>query len=397
MAEKRTAVTPDMLKIKNYEILGKLPDPFMFGDGRRVKTESDWYERKKELYKTVIELQYGVQPPVSGFTEVETLYNGGKTRVYRIKCGYKAHPVSFRMKLILPDGAVNPPVIVDGDGCFNYYMDREWLGAALNNGVAWAIFDRTEIAHDVMGEARGQGQIFDVYPGLRCGALSAWAWGYSRVVDALEKIGLVDLDCIAFTGHSRGGKTCALAGALDERAAIVNPNETCAGSCSCYRSRLVALDENGYEARSERLSDLWHNYYYWMGEKLGDYADRETELPFDCHELKALIAPRTLLLTEAAHDIWSNPVGSWQTTVAAKEVYDFLGATGEIFWHFRPGRHFHKTEDVEMLVSLVKRRKSGGKDFDAGEFFRLPFDADSIPPIYDWKNPKHKQTEIHRG
>lgn len=385
---EKSLVASDMLEIKDCEILGKLPDPFTFDDGRRVATESDWLERKKELYGTVIELQYGVQPPPSEFTEVETLYDGGTTRVYRIKCGYKAHPVSFRMKLLLPNGVKNPSVIVDGDGCFNYYMDKEWLGAALNKGVGWAIFDRTELVHDVMGEPRGQGQLFDAYPGLRCGALSAWAWGYSRVVDALEEIGLVNLDCIAFSGHSRGGKTCALAGALDERAAIVNPNATCAGSCSCYRTHLVALDENGNEARSERLSDLWRNFYYWVGEKLGDYVDREAELPFDGHELKAMIAPRTLLLTEAAHDVWSNPVGAWQTTIAAKEVYDFLGAGNEIFWNFRPGRHFHKIEDVELLVSLVKRRESGGKDFDADAFFRLPFAPDTIPPIYDWKNPK---------
>lgn len=123
---------------------------------------------------------------------------------------------------------------------------------------------------------------------------------------------------------------------------------------------------------------------------MGKYVARESELPFDCHELKAMIAPRTLFLSEAAHDIWSNPVGAWQTTVAAKEVYDFLGVGDELFWYFRPGRHAHKTEDVEMLVSLIKRRENGGKDFDDSRFFRLPFEETAIPPIYDWKNPKRK-------
>ena len=32
----------------------------------------------------------------------------------------------------------------------------------------------------------------------------------------------------------------------------------------------------------------------------------------------------------------------------------------------------------------------GGKDFDASRFFRLPFDPDSIPSIYEWRNPKKK-------
>lgn len=67
---------------------------------------------KKELYKSVIELQYGVQPPAPPeLMAVEMLYNGDKTRVYRIKSGTEAHPVTFRMKLILPDNAVNPPAV----------------------------------------------------------------------------------------------------------------------------------------------------------------------------------------------------------------------------------------------------------------------------------------------
>ena len=130
MDEKRAMVTPDLLKIINYEITGKLPDPFLFEDGQRVATEADWAARKKELYKSVIELQYGVQPPAPELMAVEMLYNGDKTRVYRIKSGTEAHPVTFRMKLILPDNAVNPPVIVDGDGCFNYSLDKQWLGGS---------------------------------------------------------------------------------------------------------------------------------------------------------------------------------------------------------------------------------------------------------------------------
>ena len=32
-----------------------------------------------------------------------------------------------------------------------------------------------------------------------------------------------------------------------------------------------------------------------------------------------------LLDGEAASDIWGNPIGSWHTTMAAKEVFKFLG------------------------------------------------------------------------
>ena len=45
--------------------------------------------------------------------------------------------------------------------------------------------------------------------GLTFGALMAWAWGYLRVMDALEQLGLVDKSCVAYTGLSRGGKSAS--------------------------------------------------------------------------------------------------------------------------------------------------------------------------------------------
>ena len=383
----RPLVSGDMLEIKDYEIVGKLPDPFLFDDGHRMTSPDEWPTRRKELYRYTIELQYGTMPPENELLEVEPLYVSGEHSTYQINCGPKDHPVSFKFKLIMPPGVKNPPVIVDGDLCFGYAMDQEWLNAALSEGVAWALFDRTELAHDIMGEPRRTGQLFRAYPDRTFGALGAWAWGYSRVVDALEKIGRTDPNCVVFTGHSRGGKTACLAGALDERAVIVNPNETNAGSCSCYRTHMVGKC-GSIEARSERLADLWHNFYYWLGPDMGLYAQNEAGLPFDCHEMKAMIAPRTLFVSEAAADMWTNQVGSWQTTMAAKEVYKYLGAEGELFWYYRPGTHYHTVEDVQMLVSLIKRRVDHGEGFDDSRFFHAPFDTSSVPAVFDWKAPE---------
>lgn len=381
---KYPLVDENTLCVTSLEVLGKLPDPFLFEDGHRVSTRAEWTDRRRELYKTVIELQYGTMPPPPEALEVEPLYTGNP-RTYRITAGTRERQVSFRMQLWLPQGVQKPPVIVDGDQCFGYPADREWLGTALDEGIGWALFDRTELAHDIQGEGRRKGALYEIYPTYTFGALGAWAWGYSRVVDALEHIGLIDMDYIAFTGHSRGGKTAALAGALDERAAIVNPNETCAGACGCYRVHMTGHGDGIPEFRSERLSDLWQNFGFWLGEGMEKYAQDEASLPFDCHELKAMIAPRTLLISEAAGDLWANPVGSYLTTQAAREVYRFLGAENELFWYFRPGTHYHRVEDVGMLVSLVKRRRDGGAGFDPSRFFRLPFPEPE--PIHDWSAP----------
>lgn len=383
---KYPLVDEHTLCVTGLEVLGKLPDPFLFEDGHRVTTRAEWELRRRELYKTVIELQYGTMPPPPEVFRVEAMYVG-RPRTYRITAGTRERQVSFRMQLWLPAEPTKtpPPVIVDGNQCFGYPADREWLGAALDEGVGWALFDRTELAHDIQGEGRRRGALYEVYPAYSFGALGAWAWGYSRVVDALEQIGLTDMDCIAFTGHSRGGKTAALAGALDERAAIVNPNETCAGACGCYRVHMTGHGDGIPEFRSERLADLWQNFGYWMGEGMEKYAKDEASLPFDCHELKAMIAPRTLFISEAAGDLWANPIGSYLTTQAAREVYRFLGAEDALFWYFRPGIHYHRVEDVCMLVSLVKRRRDGGEGFDPSRFFRLPFPEPR--PIFGWSAP----------
>ena len=66
----------------------------------------------------------------------------------------------------------------------------------------------------------------------------------------------VDMSCIAVTGHSRGGKTALLAGALDERIAIVNPVQTCAGGGACYRVHMAGIPEGGVEGPGETLADI---------------------------------------------------------------------------------------------------------------------------------------------
>ncbi|MBQ1232053.1 MAG: hypothetical protein IIX86_00835 [Clostridia bacterium] len=391
-------VYPEMLKVTKYETYGTLPDLFRFDDGTRMTSPDQWESRRAEIYRQAIELQYGTQPPAPEVFEYEELYIGSKgtMNTYRIKAGTKEQQVTFIAKLFLPDWGVPtptplPPVIVDGDLSFNYAFDKDFLHAALDKGIAWMLFDRTELAEDIQFRGRGHGPLHEVYPAYTFGALGAWAWGYSRCVDLLEKLGLTNPDMIVFSGHSRGAKTAALAGALDTRAAIVNPNATCAGACSCYRiyfegeymgnndpNRALMLK------RSELLSDLWRNFDFWMGPDLGQYADRPEDLPFDAHSLKAMIAPRILFVSEGAGDLWANPIGSWQTTLAAGEVFKYLGVPENLYWYFRPGTHAHQPLDVEMLVNIILQRTIGAPADP--RFSQIGFQKPEL--IFDWRAPQ---------
>ena len=389
-------VNESLLKITSYELLGKLPDPFVTDSGKRIASQEEWDTRRAEIYRSAVELQYGTLPPKPEFLESELLYTSvatktkpSVTRVYHVRTGTKACPVTFRMMVLYPpadkyEGTF--PVIISGDQCWRYHMDREYLSAALDEGVGWVFFDRTELAHDLQNEGRRQGALYRAYPEYGFGAVGAWAWGYSRCVDALEKTDVpFDRDWIIFTGHSRGAKTAALAGAVDERARIVNPNATCAGACGCYRIHMKAIyaEKPEVEKASETLRDLWDRFSFWIGEGMEAYCDREQDLPFDAHYLKALVAPRTLLISEGAGDLWANPVGSWQTTMAAKEVFRFLGAEDNLFWYFRPGGHAQTPHDIRMLVNVLKHQKDGVPVDE--RMFRLPF----VPPemAFDWKSP----------
>ena len=176
-----------------------------------------------------------------------------------------------------------------------------------------------------------------------------------------------------------------LAGALDERAAIVNPNEACAGGCSCYRLNIKAIVEDGVTERSsEPLSNIFHHFPLWLGSGMREYIGRENELPFDSHFLKALVAPRVLFVSEAASDIMANPVGSWQTTMGASEVYKLLGAEDALLWYFRSGTHYQTIEDISQLVNVIRHFKYGEKLND--KYFKAPFDG--VEPAFDWHAPK---------
>ena len=375
-------VTSDAINVTDLKLLSNLPKILEFENGAPVLTKEDFAKRRLELYKYAVEFQYGTTPPAPQVFKVDPLYitGYGKANVYRITAGTKEKTVSFRLKLMLPkkehlkEGKL--PVIVDGDMCFCYAMNQEYLNAALENGIAWALFDRTEIVPDYKYAKRADGPLYSAYPDLDFGAIMAWAWGYSRVVDALEIIGLTDPDCIAFSGHSRGGKTALLAGAIDQRAAIVNPNESGAGGSGCYRVHMKGSYMGQEEKRSEELGDLVNNFPHWLGTKTHDFIDRESDLPFDQHYLKALVAPRILFISEAAGDVWTNPVGTYLTNQAAKSAFDLLGAGENLLWYWRHGPHYHEIIDVQTLAGVINHKKYGTPLPE--RMFDVPFDPEIL-------------------
>ncbi len=213
------------MKITKYEVLGKLPDPFTFADGTKVRNTADWEKRKRELYGPVIGLQYGGMPPEPEFLETDPLCvpNAvGRMNIWRVRTGTREKPVAWTIYAHKPAGEGPWPVVIDGDLCYGCMQDPRTAAQFREKGIMLVTFNRDEIVPDMRSPAR-EGNLYGTYPDLSFSALSAWAWGFSRTLDALVKLGIADLSSVTFTGLSRGGKAALLAGALDERAAVVSP------------------------------------------------------------------------------------------------------------------------------------------------------------------------------
>lgn len=374
----------EKLHVTEYRVIDSLKSPFVFNDGTPLNSPSDWPRRREELVKTAAELQYGKMPPEPEFLQVDLLYKGqpGKLDTYRIRTGTREHQIWFTMIVYTTKQPGKRPAVISGDGCYYFMNDRQVSSLFTDNGVMLVKFNRTEIVPDVRGLPRTS-PIHEAYPDGNFSTIAAWAWGYSRVVDALEKLGIADMDNITFTGLSRGGKTALLAGALDERAAIVNPEAPCAGG-SCYRIAMKAITEDGEERRSEELEDILKAFPDWFTPEMQNYVGRVPELPFDEHDLKALVAPRVMFDSEAKSDIWAGPLCAYQSNIAAREVYKFLGAQENLLWYWRDGYHDQTMEDFEMLLNLVLHKAYGTPLSD--KFGNVPFDAPE--PAFDWRAPE---------
>jgi hypothetical protein len=137
-----------------------------------------------------------------------------------------------------------------------------------------------------------------------------------------------------------------LAGALDERFALVVPNGAGTGGTSCSRVLSDGSESLGLITDKKR-------FYYWFHEDFGRFAGHEDRLPFDQHFLKALIAPRPLLTTDALNDRWANPLGNQAAFLGAMPVYEFLGVPENNMMHFREGNHDQLPPDFKLLLDVA--------------------------------------------
>ncbi|MBO0861727.1 MAG: hypothetical protein J2P21_25220 [Chloracidobacterium sp.] len=169
------------------------------------------------------------------------------------------------------------------------------------------------------------------------GALAAWSWGVSRLIDYFETDPDVDATKIGLEGHSRFGKATLVTAAYDDR--IVAAFPSCGGALGTSWARRAYGETLEFVASST-------SEYHWVAGNImkycgelspGTFWPRKVEnLPVDVHSVMSLIAPRAVITNGGTDtppgngDAWQDPRGMYLAAAVSSSVWDFLGWAGLI-------------------------------------------------------------------
>jgi len=357
----------DEAKIPPYT----LPDPLRFANGKKVRTAKQWMKRRRPELLSLFETEmYGRAPGRPEKLHFKLLKKddnafGGKAVSKEVGIYFSDDESQFiRLLVITPKDAEGPVpaflgvnfngnhaitkdegVTMIGRNEYSRYgryeeyprgdAERRWpIDLILSRGYGLATFYRADIDPDWDDSfTNGVQKLFykkgQTHPEAdEWGTIAAWSWGLSRALDYLETDPDIDGSKVAVIGHSRLGKAALWAGATDQRFAMVVSN--CSGCGGAAISR---------RAFGETVRTINMTFPHWFCDNFLKYNGNESALPFDQHELLALIAPRPLCVASATEDLWADPAGEKLAAEEADKVYHFLGYDGMIQYHTREGGH----------------------------------------------------------
>jgi hypothetical protein len=398
--------------------LNQLPDPLTTSDGRRVTSAEQWRAvRRPELLKIAREQMYGCAPerPKGMRFEVQeqapnaldgkasrkqvTIYlngdaQGPKTELLIYVPNDTKGPAPAFLAInfwgnqtVNPDPAIRLPASWEESGKYPWadlsvmkehrateatrgINSSQWpIQEIVERGYAFVTFYRGDIFADSLlgneypGDPLKTG-LLGAYPELQgrddnFSGVGAWAWALSRALDYLETDPAINAHEVAVFGWSRLGKAAIWAGAQDERFAMVISNESGKGGAALFK-----------HLAGETIEHLNQNYPYWFCKNFRRYSKNEGALPFDQHEILALIAPRPLYVASAIEDTGSDPLGEFLSAQAASPVWRLLGETGltsqkfpavgqpvqgRVAYHVRSGGHDVTEFDWTQYLDFADR------------------------------------------
>lgn len=342
-------VFADPLPLRQPSDPYNLPDPLVMGDGSAVTSAQHWWHGRRPEILALFESQvYGTVPAQDIAVRFELVEEGAALAGAAMRRQIRAHfgdgSVGMHILIYLPAAAsghvpvfanlnfrgnhtvnADPAILVpagedpaERGARSSRYPLADIIGAGYALATAWYA-DLDPDFDD--GFQNGIHPLFSPDgspPGPdEWGAVGAWAWGLSRILDYVETDADLDAGRVATVGHSRLGKTALWAGALDTRFAMGISNNS--GAVGAALSR---------RARGETVAIINQIFPHWFADNFVQYGDNEELLPVDQHQLIALLAPRPVYVASAEEDFWADPPGEFESLLYASDVYRLLGREG---------------------------------------------------------------------
>ena len=376
LSEKRSEINYFEDNVPSYELPPLLQDD----DGQPITTTAQWAARRAKLLDLFRNELYGYSPerPKDEWFEVvkidrQAMDGAATLKLVNIHLGTQPEAPVIHLNLFIPNNRTKPApafLLICNRDRSNIDPTRKiksdfWPAEQIvARGYAAASFFNGDVAPDKYDGFTTGIHAYLQNPAARkfnsWGTIAAWAWGGSRVMDYFETDPDIDDKHCAVTGHSRGGKTALWCGAQDERWALTISN------CSGCSGAAIARRRFG-----ESLKVIQNAFKHWFCGNYRKYIDREDDLPFDQHELVALVAPRAVYVTSADEDLWADQRGEWLAILEAAPVWKLFGRKGlpsdimppldkpligdGMGYHIRTGEHNYKVFDWNAHMDLADR------------------------------------------
>lgn len=340
----------------------RLPNPFEWSDGSGTITSfNDWACRRAEIKAEIEQYEIGKKPDrptdITASYVNDTLYvtvnENGKT-------------VELKSRVTLPATGNGPfPVIIGMNS------PTGSLSRSLFEDCIQIPFNHNQVAtYSMNGQKNLEAPFYQMYPELsEAGDYSAWSWGISRLIDGIELVKSemnANPSRIAVTGCSYAGKMALFAGAFDERIALTIAQESGGGGVNSWRvSETIGS--------VEKISNT--NYSWFMPALRDNFNGQADKLPYDHHELIAMIAPRAFLSLGNPDFTWLGDESGYVSCMAALEVWKYMGIEDRFGFDFSKGHnHCAATESQnEAVTNFVDKFLFGNADANTS-ILTHPFD-----------------------
>ena len=346
-------VDPLLHSLNELPVIELLPDPFMKSDGSKRLTQfEDWKCRRNEIKREIEFYEIGVKPSKPG--NITASFSG---TTLTINVTVNGAMLTLTSEVLLPSGNGPFPAVIGMNRASGSLPDSIFT----NRNVARIIYN-----HDQVTSYRNP-QSTDPYYRLytdknldNSGQYSAWAWGVSRIRDGLEQLQSelpIDLSHLAVTGCSYAGKMALFAGAFDERIALTIAQESGGGGAPAWRVSETA----------NKVEKLGVTNYQWFKNDMVQFAGANVaRLPYDHHELMAMLIPRALLVTGNTDYEWLSNPSCYVSAKAAKKIYSSFGI-GDRFGFYIDGGHGHcliPNNQVPVIEAFVDKFLLGNTSVD---------------------------------